>query len=113
MSVEKQRQIYIIARYGRGRTHTSEFTELKRKLTGFGFKVTNVHTSTHKFICDSVEAILASDVVVVAGEIGDYQKCIKATTELGVAKWGGKKLLFMSAVDKQKDPDQYLFEQLT
>ncbi len=111
--LDKPRQVYIIARYGKGRTHTAEFSELKKKLTGFGFNVTNVHTSTHKFITDTVEAILASDIVVVAGEIGDYQKCVKASTEVGIAKWGGVKMIFMSAVVKDKDPDQYLFKHVT
>ncbi len=111
--LDKPRQVYIIARYGKGRTHTAEFSELRKKLTGFGFAVTNVPTASHKFITDSVEAILASDIVVVAGEIGDYQKCVKASTEVGIAKWGGMKMFFMSAATKEKDPDQYVFNHLT
>ncbi len=113
MSVDKPRQIYIVAKYGKGRTHTPEFTELKKKLTGFGFHVTNVHTSTGKFICDSVEAILASDVVVVAGKHGEYTSCAKAATEVGIAKWGNIKLFFMTSAASKKDPDQFIFDQLT
>ena len=112
MLVDKPRQIYIAAKYGKGRTHTPEFTELKKKLIGFGFHVTNAPTTSHKFICDSVEAILASDVVVVAGKHGDYTSCSKAATEVGVAKWGGKKLFFTTSAAAKKDPDQFLFEQL-
>ena len=113
MSVDKPRQVYIAAKYGKGRTHTPEFTELKKKLIGFGFNVTNVHTSTGKFICDSVEAILASDVVVVAGKHGDYTSCAKAATEVGIAKWGNIKLFFMTSAAPKKAPDQFLFDQLT
>lgn len=120
MSVDKPRKIYIVAKQSQFGRPSNDFLDLEQKLQGFGFVVANPSgrgpqppVDSMESVRSAIDALLDSDAVVVTGKLGEYQRCFKAFAEAALATWSGKKMMFMFIVDKQKDPDLYLFDYLT